>query len=37
MNEPADVEHERLQAFYVRIEAAIRAVDPHHILFLEYV
>ncbi|RSH85089.1 uncharacterized protein EHS24_006682 [Apiotrichum porosum] len=35
MNEPADVEHERLQAFYVRIEAAIRAVDPHHILFLD--
>lgn len=35
MNEPADAEHERLQGFYVRIEKAIRAIDPHHILFLE--
>jgi len=35
MNEPTDCVHERLQAFYVRIEKAIRAVDPHHILFLE--
>jgi hypothetical protein len=35
MNEPTDIEHDRLQAFYVRIEKAIRAVDPNHILFLE--
>jgi hypothetical protein len=35
MNEPTDIEHGRLQAFYVRIEKAIRAVDPNHILFLE--
>ncbi|RSH95251.1 hypothetical protein EHS25_000337 [Saitozyma podzolica] len=35
MNEPTDIEHGRLQAFYVRIEKAIRAVDPNHILFLD--
>jgi hypothetical protein len=36
LNEPTDAQHSRLQAFYARIERAIRAVDPHHILFLEY-
>ncbi|KLT46030.1 glycoside hydrolase [Cutaneotrichosporon oleaginosum] len=35
LNEPTDEEHTRLPAFYARIEAAIRAVDPHHILFLD--
>lgn len=35
LNEPTDEEHVRLIAFYERIEKAIRAVDPHHILFLE--
>jgi hypothetical protein len=28
-------QHTRLVAFYDRIEKAIRAVDPRHILFLE--
>ena len=37
LNEPTDEEHTRLLAFYERIEKAIRAVDPYHILFLEYV
>ncbi|BEI81547.1 hypothetical protein CcaverHIS002_0207070 [Cutaneotrichosporon cavernicola] len=36
MNEPTDAQHTRLQAFYLRIEKAIRAVDPDHILFLEH-
>jgi hypothetical protein len=36
LNEPTDVEHTRLLDFYVRVEKAIRAIDPHHILFLEY-
>jgi hypothetical protein len=35
INEPTDVEHTRLTAFYARAEKAIRAVDPHHILFLD--
>ncbi|KAK9452702.1 glycoside hydrolase superfamily [Dipodascopsis uninucleata] len=35
LNEPADEEWTRLLAFYDRIEAAIRAVDPDHILWLD--
>ncbi|KAK7203833.1 glycoside hydrolase family 5 protein [Myxozyma melibiosi] len=35
VNEPADPEHTRLWAFYVRVEKAIREVDPDHILFLD--
>jgi hypothetical protein len=36
INEPTDRKYHRLNAFYDRIEKAIRAVDPHHMLFLEY-
>ena len=35
INEPCDPQHIRLPAFYTRIERAIRAVDPHHILWLD--
>jgi len=35
LNEPTDSEHTRLLAFYDRVEKAIRAIDPDHILFLE--
>ncbi|GHJ89604.1 hypothetical protein NliqN6_6006 [Naganishia liquefaciens] len=35
LNEPTDAKHTRLVAFYERIEKAIRAVDPRHILFLD--
>ncbi|KAH8199177.1 hypothetical protein TruAng_006646 [Truncatella angustata] len=35
LNEPADPEHIRLLDFYVRLEKAIRAVDPDHMLFLD--
>jgi hypothetical protein len=35
LNEPCDPEHTRLLSFYDRIEAAIRAVDPDHILWLD--
>jgi hypothetical protein len=35
LNEPADPAHTNLQAFYSRIEKAIRSVDPDHILFLD--
>ena len=35
MNEPADPKHDNLQAFYSRVEKAIREVDPDHILFLD--
>lgn len=35
LNEPTDIEHTRLLAFYERVENAIRAIDPHHILFLD--
>lgn len=35
LNEPCDPEHIRLPAFYERIERAIRAVDPDHILWLD--
>jgi aryl-phospho-beta-D-glucosidase BglC (GH1 family) len=35
MNEPGDPDHVNLQAWYKRVEKAIREVDPHHILFLD--
>ena len=35
VNEPADAHGETLGPFYRRLEAAIRAVDPDHILFLD--
>lgn len=35
LNEPTDEEHVRVVAFYDRVEKAIRAIDPHHILFLD--
>ncbi|KAJ6107754.1 hypothetical protein N7523_009077 [Penicillium sp. IBT 18751x] len=35
LNEPCDPEHVRLPAFYTRIEKAIRAIDPDHILWLD--
>jgi hypothetical protein len=35
INEPCDPKHIRLPAFYDRIEAAIRKVDPEHILWLD--
>ncbi|WP_049577482.1 glycoside hydrolase family 5 protein [Streptomyces sp. SBT349] len=35
VNEPADVTGEVIGPFYRRIEAAIRAVDPRHLLFLD--
>lgn len=35
MNEPADPEHTNLQAWYKRVEKAIREVDPNHILWLD--
>ena len=35
MNEPADPQHSGLVAFYDRVHAAIRSVDPNHILFLD--
>ncbi|KAI0781604.1 glycoside hydrolase [Irpex lacteus] len=33
MNEPTDPDHVRLVEYYDRVHAAIRSVDPHHILF----
>ena len=35
LNEPADPEHVRLPTFYDRVEAAIRKIDPEHILWLD--
>ncbi|KAF2456902.1 putative glucanase [Lineolata rhizophorae] len=35
INEPCDPLHYRLPAFYDRIEKAIRAIDPEHILWLD--
>ncbi|MCL3859437.1 glycoside hydrolase family 5 protein [Actinotalea sp. K2] len=35
LNEPADPSGEVIGPFYTRLERAIRAVDPHHILFLD--
>ena len=35
LNEPADPTGERLEPLYRRLEAAIRKIDPEHIIFLE--
>lgn len=35
VNEPADETGDRIGPFYARLESAIRAVDPRHILFLD--
>ncbi|RZS79006.1 aryl-phospho-beta-D-glucosidase BglC (GH1 family) [Motilibacter rhizosphaerae] len=35
VNEPADASGERIGPFYERLVAAIRAVDPHKVLFLD--
>lgn len=35
INEPGDADGSTIGPFYRRLEAAIRAVDPHHILFLD--
>ena len=35
INEPGDVEGTTIGPFYRRLEAAIRAVDPEHVLFLD--
>ncbi|RSH90736.1 hypothetical protein EHS25_009911 [Saitozyma podzolica] len=35
LNEPTDSEHVRLLALYERLEKAVRAIDPNHILFLD--
>jgi len=35
MNEPGDASLVRIKPFYDRVVAAIRAIDPHHIVFLD--
>ncbi|WP_255946293.1 glycoside hydrolase family 5 protein [Streptomyces odontomachi] len=35
LNEPADSEGRSIGPFYARLHAAIRAVDPHHVIFLD--
>ena len=35
LNEPTDPYHTRLITFYDRVVSAIRAIDPHHALFLD--
>jgi aryl-phospho-beta-D-glucosidase BglC (GH1 family) len=35
INEPSDESGEVLPVFYDRVEAAIRAIDPRHVLFLD--
>ena len=35
LNEPTDPYHTRLIIFYDRVVSAIRAIDPHHALFLD--
>lgn len=35
LNEPASSDHSKLVKYYERLEKEIRAVDPHHILFLD--
>jgi aryl-phospho-beta-D-glucosidase BglC (GH1 family) len=35
MNEPGDIDGDKIKPFYDRAEAAVRAVDPDHILFLD--
>ncbi|KAI0031096.1 glycoside hydrolase [Vararia minispora EC-137] len=35
LNEPTDARHTRLVAFYDRLYVAVRAIDPHHTIFLD--
>ena len=35
INEPGDASGEAIGPFYRRLESAVRAVDPHHVLFLD--
>lgn len=35
INEPADESGEKLLPFYERLERAVRAIDPRHVLFLD--
>ncbi|GME77194.1 unnamed protein product [Ambrosiozyma monospora] len=35
LNEPASADHSKLVNFYLRVEEAIRKVDPNHIFFLD--
>jgi endoglucanase len=35
VNEPSDRTGEKLPAFYRRLERAVRAIDPRHVLFLD--
>jgi aryl-phospho-beta-D-glucosidase BglC (GH1 family) len=35
LNEPADVYGDAIAPFYARVERAIRAVDPHHVLYFD--
>ncbi|KZV64525.1 glycoside hydrolase family 5 protein [Peniophora sp. CONT] len=35
LNEPTDARHTRLVSFYDRLHKAIRAIDPHHAIFLD--
>jgi hypothetical protein len=35
LNEPTDPFHTRVIAFYDRVYTAIRAIDPHHAIFLD--
>ncbi len=35
LNEPADAEGRTIGPFYERLHTAIRAVDPHHVIFLD--
>lgn len=35
INEPSDPSGERLLPFYERLEKAVRAIDPRHVLFLD--
>jgi len=35
MNEPGDATGARIKPFYDRVVAAVRAIDPHHVIFLD--
>jgi hypothetical protein len=35
INEPCDPLHYRLPAFYARLQAAVRKIDPHHIFWFD--
>jgi aryl-phospho-beta-D-glucosidase BglC (GH1 family) len=35
LNEPADSDGDAIGPFYERLHAAIRAVDPHHVIYLD--